>query len=106
MKTYMAFTAEELALIAASLGPLTIQEAADVRKRCQERLDDMANPAQTDLWTQFRDAAEAIHAKEGEIEFDKDAMLVAEGEDDGAYVMAWVWVSDDDAGHETAEVAA
>lgn len=33
--------------------------------------------------------------KDGEIEFDEDA-AVSLSADDGAYVMAWVWVSDED----------
>ena len=32
------------------------------------------------------------YAKAGEIEFDSDA-AVSEGDDNGAYVQAWVWVS-------------
>lgn len=32
------------------------------------------------------------HEREGEIEIDDDA-VVSEGDDNGAYVQAWIWVS-------------
>lgn len=38
--------------------------------------------------------ARARHEEEGALEFD-DTPAVAEGEDNGAYVQAWVWVSFD-----------
>jgi hypothetical protein len=41
-------------------------------------------------------AAHRLHAEDGVCEID-DAAIVSEG-DEGAYVMAWVWVSRDDAG--------
>jgi hypothetical protein len=40
----------------------------------------------------YRDAAPT---REGELEVDDNA-IVSVSEDGGAYVMAWVWVSDDD----------
>lgn len=42
----------------------------------------------------YRDAATEKFADEGQIEIDSDA-LVSYGEDDGAYVQAWVWVESD-----------
>lgn len=42
-------------------------------------------------------AAQQQYGREGEIEVDESA-YVSKGDDPGAYVMAWVWVSDDDAG--------
>lgn len=39
-----------------------------------------------------KQAKERFH-KEGELEVD-DRAVVSKGEDDGAYVQAWVWVSD------------
>lgn len=36
--------------------------------------------------------ARAAHAREGEIEIDDNAKL-SEGNDNGTYVQAWVWVS-------------
>lgn len=37
------------------------------------------------------DLARATLAREGELEFDDDA-IASEGEDNGAYIQAWVWV--------------
>jgi hypothetical protein len=42
----------------------------------------------------YRETAETF-AKDGEIEIDPGAP-VSTGADDGAYVQAWIWVSDDD----------
>jgi hypothetical protein len=43
----------------------------------------------------YRVAAKRLHHKEGTIEVD-DAAPVSIGDDDGAYVQAWVWVSNED----------
>lgn len=46
----------------------------------------------------YRDAADKLSfVREGECEVDSNA-LVSKGEDAGAYVMAWVWVDDEDIG--------
>ena len=46
-------------------------------------------------FTTYRNAAKRLHAKEGELEFD-DVPTVSPGEDNqGAYVQAWIWVSND-----------
>ena len=45
----------------------------------------------------YRDAADEIHGRDGEIEIDEDA-VVSPGDDPGAYVQAWVWVSNSAAG--------
>lgn len=45
---------------------------------------------------QYRAAAERIHGSEGSVEID-DGAKVSRGDDAGAYVQAWVWVSDEDA---------
>ncbi len=42
-----------------------------------------------DEW--FRNRAKELYHEEGEIEVDNDAR-VSSGDDDGAYVAAWVWV--------------
>jgi hypothetical protein len=44
---------------------------------------------------QYRVAAAKKWEKEGEIEIDSDAE-VSRSADNGAYVQAWVWISDDD----------
>lgn len=40
----------------------------------------------------IREKARALWGREGEIEIDSSA-VVSEGDDNGAYVQAWVWVS-------------
>ncbi len=42
-------------------------------------------------------AAREFHEREGDLEFD-DHVMVSMGNDDGAYVLAWKWVEDTDAG--------
>ena len=49
------------------------------------------------LETAYYDAAKNIHSRDGECEIDSNA-TVSISEDGGAYVQAWVWVYDDDAG--------
>lgn len=44
---------------------------------------------------QFREAAKKLHHKEGTLEIDDEAE-VSRGDDDGAYVQAWVWVASSD----------
>lgn len=48
----------------------------------------MTNPKMAEL---FRKAAREEYAEEGTIEIDDNA-VVSFGDDDGAYVAAWVWV--------------
>ena len=43
----------------------------------------------SDKW--FRERAKELYCEEGEIEVDSNA-LVSSGDEDGAYVAAWVWV--------------
>jgi hypothetical protein len=45
----------------------------------------------------YRQAAKQMYEEEGKIEIDRNA-VVSQGADPGAYVQAWVWVSDDDLG--------
>jgi hypothetical protein len=42
----------------------------------------------------IRELAKEKHHREGELEID-DYSMVSEGDDNGAYVQAWVWVSFD-----------
>jgi hypothetical protein len=51
------------------------------------------------LTQQYREAA---RSSDGEIEVDEDA-VVSMGDDPGAYVMCWQWVSNEAAGIETEE---
>lgn len=40
---------------------------------------------------EIRALASEMHHRDGELEIDPDA-IVSEGDDNGAYVAAWVWV--------------
>lgn len=42
----------------------------------------------------YRELADDKKARDGELEFDSDA-VVSLGNDNGAYVMGWAWVEDD-----------
>ncbi len=42
--------------------------------------------------SQFVEAARELYEQEGEIEIDDNA-TISRGDDDGAYVQAWVWVN-------------
>lgn len=50
----------------------------------------------------YQNAAELAYVRDGEVEIDTQgaggAGIVSKGNDDGAYVLAWVWVPDDVAG--------
>jgi hypothetical protein len=48
-------------------------------------------------------AAALGHASEGELEVDVPA-VVSRGDDPGAYVMAWIWITDEEAGVSPADV--
>lgn len=48
----------------------------------------------------YRETAKRDYNRDGETEID-DGAIVSKGEDDGAYVAAWVWVADVDAGLDT-----
>jgi hypothetical protein len=55
---------------------------------------------------QYVQAARRLHDKEGECEVDEyepKLTQVSRGADLGAYVMAWVWVPEDEAEKEDAE---
>ena len=49
-----------------------------------------------EIFDDFVEAAEEMHAKDGQLEIDSDASVSLT--EDGCYVEAWVWVSNEDAG--------
>lgn len=66
-----------------------IKPGTDFYKRAAEALGDI------DAGRPYREYAKEHLDDDGELEIDDDA-VVSLGADDGAYVEAWVWVSDDD----------
>lgn len=59
-------------------------------KKMQERLDEESS------LKCFKDAAHSAHHLDGECEIDDDA--VVSDSEAGAYVQAWIWVSNEEAG--------
>lgn len=66
-----------------------IKPGTALHKRALDAFDEI------DQGEPYRRYANEHLDKDGELEFDDDA-AVSLGADEGAYVMAWVWVSDDD----------
>lgn len=67
--------------------PLQPSEIDSLRSRVGEEESEKAS--------QYRAAAQREYNREGEIEVDENA-TVSEGDDPGAYVEAWVWVSNEE----------
>ncbi len=72
-------------------------ELLSTAKRFREQLKE----EESGLPQQYREAA-FEHQRDGEIEVDEGA-VVSLGADDGAYVQAWLWVSNREAGVENDE---
>lgn len=85
--THVLMSKADLAVLERKLGP-----DHDITTRVRNDLADIADP----LLTKYRTAA-IRQAREGELEIDCHA-VVSKGSDPGAYVMAWLWVSNDEAG--------
>ena len=85
--TRVIFSNDDLAVLECRLGT---HHPICERLRCA--LSDLAEPT----IAQYR-AAAFRQMRCGELEID-DSAVVSKGDDPGAYVMAWLWVSDEDAG--------
>ncbi len=71
-------------------------EASGDRFSVRSHTIDAAEPSVDPVLDEaYREAAISEYADEGRIEIDSNA-LVSHGDDDGAYVAAWVWVDRDD----------
>lgn len=93
---WVNITEEENHLIVAALGQIKVLASLNLADRFRQELRQAKAP-EVKLW---RDKAFELHHVDGEVEVDdpNDSMpLVSIGED-GAYVMAWVFVSHDDIG--------
>jgi len=69
----------------------------------QARVRHMQQDEQNPLTQAYR--AHVPDLREGDLEVDDNA-VVSMGEDDGAYVMCWKWVSNEDAGIAASEACA
>ena len=88
--THITVSEEDLAVLERKLG-----RRHRLCKRVRDALKDLDDPA----LAAYR-AAAMDQSSGGELEVDPNA-VVSKGGDEGAYVMAWLWVSDDEAGIES-----
>lgn len=63
--------------------------------RLRDKLDEALADAKNPVLQKYRERADEEKGREGELEIDDDA-VVSHGEDRGAYVMAWVWIEDEE----------
>lgn len=77
-----------------SINPRALEGFGDAVRRARDNVDDQAEDAETKV--AYLTAAMDLHAVEGDLEFDEGAD-VSLGDDAGAYVQAWKWVSAEDA---------
>jgi hypothetical protein len=95
---WICFTQEEIVALRRILATTPAFPAEVVK--IQARLDQYTSAETTDA--RFRDAAfDIVAPTEGD--FDHDDCAVVSRSDEGAYVMCWVWVSNEDAGIEEPE---
>jgi len=85
--THVIFSTDDLAVLERRLGP-----DHGICKRLRLALVDCADPT----LAKYR-ASAMRQIREGELEIDAGA-VVSKGDDAGAYVMAWLWISDELAG--------
>ncbi len=85
MATHVLITGEDLADLLHHFGP----EHA-FYQRARDALAELINPE----FAKYREAA-SRQARDGELEIDAGA-VVSKGDDPGAYVMAWLWIDDDE----------
>lgn len=92
---------DQLQLIHAALGRVSVPEARQAREEIDRAVKASFDPANA-AWVE---KAKELHQDEGSVEVDEqgdDSALVSFS-DEGAYVMAWVWVGNADMGIEDDE---
>ena len=72
--------------------------ASEIRKRAEDLAEEQNDPK----LAKYKKVAIARHHDEGTLEVDAGA-TVSKGDGSGAYVEAWVWVSDDEIPETTGE---
>lgn len=94
---WVNLTEEEASLVIAGMTLLTVPMA----RRISEKLTEAFHPtdAKKVLDEKYRTAAQERYSRDGELEIDDEA-VVSPGDDPGAYVMAWRWIYNSDAGIE------
>ena len=94
-------TAEQdaaLVEILARIPKLCRAQLLTVETKARANMSELPFNTYTATEQAYIQAAARIYGKDGECEIDECAAVVSEGGDDGAYVSAWVWVYNDDAG--------
>lgn len=101
--TWVSFSNEEMAMLRRLLAYVEENTDRDTEiGLIRAKLDQYESPESKDQ--RFRTGAEGQSwVRDGECEIDDHA--VVSGSEEGAYVMAWVWVSNADAGIEFAKCA-
>ena len=102
---WINLTPDEIAGLAAISA--YVPALSSVHERLQAKIEAAANPALVDHDDAYRSAAEGkLWSKfsDGDAEIDEDA-IVSEGDDPGAYVMVWMWITHEEAGFEVTEDA-
>lgn len=90
--TWLQFTKDELYTLQYHMLAGTNPEALALREKIQERLDTMNDPEIMARWASYRDAV----ATDDDLSVDADA-VISEGNDGGAWVMSWTWITDGEA---------
>jgi hypothetical protein len=92
---WVNLTEEQASLVVGAMSLLSVPEAREISNALLHFLK--INEADGSEQKQYIEAARRLKHRDGELEID-DHPVVSSGEDAGAYVMAWVWISDNDAG--------
>lgn len=82
-------------ILAEAIGALRSIGRIEIASTLQRQVDRAIQRAR--MCEKYRKAADKLHHREGELEFDDNAP-VSIGFDDGAYVMGWKWITDEEAG--------
>ena len=85
-------------LIDKAIAALQQAGGMDHAEELRRRRDMSAN--NDEISQKYLQAARRNHASDGDLEFDSNA-IVSTGDDPGAYVMGWKWITDEEAGVES-----
>ena len=97
---WFIMTKPELKELMTALEQTSFTPAKNVgtRQKLHDKLDAALQEDKNPVLRAYRRRAKEQY-KEGELEIDDDA-VVSPGDDDGAYVQAWIWVEDKDEKHD------
>jgi hypothetical protein len=90
----VSLSIEELDFMQAALAMVPLPKATELREKLGGFIFEELDPERRRLVDAYR---AGVRVEDGVTELDDDAE-VSMGEDDGAYVQVWTWVSNSDAG--------